>query len=54
MTHQNAQNGVGDTFTMVKIPFLAVVTGRKIDLLQNELFKGDNRYVLMSPTKTLV
>ena len=32
MTHQNAQNGVGDTFTMVKIAFVAVVTGRKIDL----------------------
>ena len=32
MTHQNVQSGVGDTFAMVKIPFVAVVTGQKIYL----------------------
>ena len=41
IAHQNAQNDVADMFTLVKIPFLAVVTGRKI-YPANLQFKGNN------------
>ena len=41
IAYQNAQNDVADMFTLVKIPFLAVVTGRKI-YPANLQFKGNN------------
>ena len=39
--HENVQNDVGDMFTLVKITFVAAVTGRKI-YPANVLFKKNN------------